>query len=292
MDSNTCPHPDFPDSLELCAKPYSTNLEIIFSVAVSVIMVTVVGSIFLACSQLKKDKAAFRGSFIFLVGLSFGAVMLLVAILLWPLNNTNGTCMAKPVFLVLAVVFMIGMLAARVVKVWFYLVFRPKLRLNRIMDLNQSKLTRYDTLIVVGLVLLVESILLVVLYSVDEYRPTCFCKNYTDSSNEVYSSCNMNRDFIFILIALKCIPALTIMTLTFITIKKLRKHGEILGVPRAEVADFYYIALTMYSVFIFIFMAGILTVKQEELITSSEARNNYYVFRTITFILAAFNRCL
>eukprot|EP00511_Aplanochytrium_stocchinoi_P011865 CAMPEP_0204877720 /NCGR_PEP_ID=MMETSP1348-20121228/48350_1 /ASSEMBLY_ACC=CAM_ASM_000700 /TAXON_ID=215587 /ORGANISM="Aplanochytrium stocchinoi, Strain GSBS06" /LENGTH=134 /DNA_ID=CAMNT_0052034623 /DNA_START=665 /DNA_END=1069 /DNA_ORIENTATION=- len=78
------------------------------------------------------------------------------------------------------------------------------------------------------------------------------------------------------------------MTLTFITIKKLRKHGEILGVPRAEVADFYYIALTMYSVFIFIFMAGILTVKQEELITSSEARNNYYVFRTITFILAAF----
>jgi len=254
-----CPHEDFPD-LDLCEQPYSEPVEIVIAITTIIPILVLVRLVYLACTALKKDEGAFNGSYFFVAALSLGGIFFMCSILAWPMHNNQASCFIKPIFHLLAVVFMAGMLTSRVFKVWFYLVYRPRLSLHRIMDWNESRLTQHDVILILSVWFIIQACLLCVLYSVEDYRPYCKCLNFTDS-DELFTQCTVNGQFAWILVAANAIPIFVTAALALVTVSKFRRERNILGIPAAEIADFRYVSWSFAVFMSFISVVSAITYR-------------------------------
>ena len=154
------------------------------------------------------------------------------------------------VLIIVGVALMFGVLCARLYKVlillfnslikpnllpkqvWFSFVYRGNLMMiHEILDVDRSRLSQVDTLIVLGVVFTIEAILLIVMYTVEKYKPTCQCLAFNTSNPDStrFSTCTLNLQFVIITFVVNSIPVVVVGVLAFKTVIEFRKDGRVLG---------------------------------------------------------------
>mmetsp|Transcript_23068 Transcript_23068/g.28326 ORF Transcript_23068/g.28326 Transcript_23068/m.28326 type:complete len:237 (+) Transcript_23068:279-989(+) len=234
---DTCelsPQYEWPEFSTECVQPYTDSVEkaILGSTLFIILMVIALLSYGLVVLQKDSEAVLFQGSIQFMVVMSLGSIILLCSIIAWPLNDITITCLIKPALITVGTALMFGILCARIYKIWFSFIYRSNLvMLHEILDVDRSRLTQFDTVIVLGLVFIIESILLIILYAVGEFRPTCECLpfNSSDAESLVFSNCTLNPIFIVIVFVVNLFPVFLAFYLGGRTIWEFKKNGSVLG---------------------------------------------------------------
>mmetsp|Transcript_16493 Transcript_16493/g.18648 ORF Transcript_16493/g.18648 Transcript_16493/m.18648 type:complete len:350 (+) Transcript_16493:392-1441(+) len=285
-----------------CKRPYEDSVEsaILGVTLISVFVLTAL--LYYAFTVLQRDKGAVPGTFQFLVIMTSGAIILLCSVLAWPLNDNDVTCLTKPVLIIVGVALMFGVLCARLYKVWFSFVYRGNLMMiHEILDVDRSRLSQVDTLIVLGVVFTIEAILLIVMYTVEKYKPTCQCLAFNTSNPDStrFSTCTLNLQFVIITFVVNSIPVVVVGVLAFKTVIEFRKDGRVLGVSKKEVEGFYTVTKSIVCLFVLFVIGVVITYTSGSLQTRPRTRTTYYILRSLYTIMAAiipvgflyYNRC-
>uniref|UniRef100_A0A7S3LKV4 G-protein coupled receptors family 3 profile domain-containing protein n=1 Tax=Aplanochytrium stocchinoi TaxID=215587 RepID=A0A7S3LKV4_9STRA len=266
-------------SAGFCSAPYKDASEITIATLTIICVVFNIALLVWAIKVLKKKRAIFY----FVLVLSLGAIILLFSVIAWPLNDTDTTCIVKPVLLAIGAGLMFGILVGRIFKVWYFFVYQAKLPLSEIQKLQNSKVSRYDIFIVLVVVMIVEITLLIILYSVDKFFPHCNCLPFDEVEDGYYTLCELNTGFGTLVVVVNLIPVIFALVLAFQVIREFRRTGEdkIYGVARKEVDEFYPILKALGLILVLFVIAAIFTVLSGEASESRANRVIYYVIRSL-----------
>mmetsp|Transcript_7782 Transcript_7782/g.8924 ORF Transcript_7782/g.8924 Transcript_7782/m.8924 type:complete len:344 (+) Transcript_7782:312-1343(+) len=268
----------------LCTrKPYEDRAEAwVAGITGAVLLLNIVLLVW-AVRRLRLTKAIFY----FVLVLSIGAIFLLFSVITWPLNNTDSTCVAMPIFLAVGGGLMFGILVARICKVWYFFVHQARQPIGKIRKLKNSKVSKFDIFIVLGVVMVVETILLIVLFSVDDFFPVCECVPFREE-DDYYTLCNFNTAFGGLVVMLNLFPGIVVLSLAYQTNREFRrlKGDTILGISKKEVDEFYPIIGALGIILLLFIAAASFTIVSGKSKNTRRNRQIYYVLRSL-FVIGA-----